>query len=78
MCSRVDASSVCRAVWWQSRFRGYGPYIASKLGVEGLVRVLGNELRGRSNTVNAVAPGPTATDLFLEGKSEAQIDDLRN
>jgi 3-oxoacyl-[acyl-carrier protein] reductase len=58
-------------------FPGYGPYIASKLGVEGLVRVLGNELRGRSITVNAVAPGPTATDLFLEGKSEAQIDDLR-
>src|SRR5215472_309752 len=38
-------------------FPTYGPYIASKAGVEGLVRVLNNELRGRNITVNAVAPG---------------------
>jgi 3-oxoacyl-[acyl-carrier protein] reductase len=58
-------------------FPTYGPYIASKAGVEGLVHVLANELRGRRVTVNAVAPGPTATDLFLKDKSQAQIDELR-
>jgi len=58
-------------------FPTYGPYIASKAGVEGLVRVLANEMRGHNITVNAVAPGPVATELFLTGKSEAQIEQLR-
>src|ERR1700716_367118 len=57
-------------------FPTYGAYIASKAGVEGLVHVLANELRGRKITVNAVAPGPVATDLFLKGKTRAQIDEL--
>jgi 3-oxoacyl-[acyl-carrier protein] reductase len=57
-------------------FPGYGAYIASKAGVEGLVHVLANELRGRSITVNAVAPGPVATDLFLKGKSQDQIQEF--
>src|SRR3984893_17725597 len=57
-------------------FPTYGPYIASKAGVEGLVHVLANELRGRNITVNAVAPGPVATELFLKGKSEEQIAEL--
>jgi 3-oxoacyl-[acyl-carrier protein] reductase len=57
-------------------FPTYGPYIASKAGVEGLVPVLANELRGRNITVNAVAPGPTGTDLFLTGKSPEQITQL--
>jgi 3-oxoacyl-[acyl-carrier protein] reductase len=58
-------------------FPTYGPYIASKAGVEGLVHVLANELRGRNITVNAVAPGPVGTDLFLKGKSEAQINEFK-
>jgi 3-oxoacyl-[acyl-carrier protein] reductase len=58
-------------------FPSYGPYIASKAGVEGLVHVLANELRGRNITVNAVAPGPVATELFLSGKTDAQIEELR-
>lgn len=57
---------------------GYGAYIASKSAVEGLVHVLANELRGRSITVNAVAPGPVATELFLKGKSEELIKNLAN
>jgi 3-oxoacyl-[acyl-carrier protein] reductase len=58
-------------------FPTYGPYIASKAGVEGLVRVLANELRGRNITVNAIAPGQVETELFLKGKSQARIDELK-
>jgi len=58
-------------------FPSYGPYIASKAGVEGLVRVLNNELRGRNVTVNALAPGPVATELFLKDKTQEQIEQFR-
>lgn len=58
-------------------FPGYGAYIASKAGVEGLVHVLANELRGRQITVNAVAPGPVDTELFLNDKTPEQIEQLR-
>ena len=58
------------------RFPQYGAYAMTKGGVEALTLILARELRGRDITVNAVAPGPTATALFLEGKDEATIDTL--
>lgn len=56
------------------RLPSYGVYIATKAAVEALTQVLAQEMRGRNITVNAVAPGPTATDLFLNGKSQELID----
>lgn len=52
---------------------GYGAYAATKGAVEAMTLILARELRGRDVTVNAVAPGPTATPLFTDGKSEEQI-----
>jgi 3-oxoacyl-[acyl-carrier protein] reductase len=54
----------------------YAVYAATKSAVETMTAILSKELRGRSITVNAVAPGPTATDLFLNGKSPELIDRL--
>ncbi|MGW1910111.1 SDR family oxidoreductase [Streptomyces sp. NPDC002076] len=54
-------------------FPTYGAYSASKGAVEALTLVLARELRGRDVTVNTVAPGPTATELFLDGKDEQAI-----
>lgn len=51
----------------------YGVYAATKAAVEALTAIQSKELRGRNITVNAVAPGPTATDLFLDGKSEELV-----
>ncbi|MCG5243241.1 SDR family oxidoreductase [Azospirillum doebereinerae] len=55
---------------------GYGAYAATKAAVEAMTSVLAKELRGRSITVNAIAPGPTATDLFLNGKSPELVERL--
>jgi len=52
----------------------YGIYAATKAAVETLTGILAKELRGRSITVNAVAPGPTATALFLDGKPPELIE----
>ncbi|MCQ1950543.1 SDR family oxidoreductase [Arthrobacter sp. zg-Y859] len=57
----------------RTQYPGYGAYVASKAAVEGMTLILARELRGRDITVNAVAPGPTATALFLDGKDEATV-----
>ena len=54
----------------------YSAYAATKGGVDALTMILAKELRGRDVTVNAVAPGPTATPLFLDGKPQEAIDHL--
>ncbi|MFW9487349.1 SDR family oxidoreductase [Xanthomonas euvesicatoria pv. euvesicatoria] len=54
----------------------YGVYAATKAAVETLTAILSKELRGRAITVNAVAPGPTGTALFLDGKSPELIERL--
>lgn len=56
----------------------YTGYAASKAAVEAMTFILAHELRGRDITVNAVAPGPTVTDLFLEGKDEETLSRLAN
>lgn len=56
----------------------YGVYAATKAGVEALTHIFAKEMRGRDITVNAVAPGPTATHLFLDDKDQATIDKIAN
>jgi 3-oxoacyl-[acyl-carrier protein] reductase len=54
----------------------YAVYAATKAGVEAMTHVLAKELRGRNITVNAVAPGPTATALFLDANTPESIERL--
>ncbi len=54
----------------------YTAYAATKAAVDALTLILAKELRGKDITVNAVAPGPTATPLFLDGKDQTTIDHL--
>jgi 3-oxoacyl-[acyl-carrier protein] reductase len=54
----------------------YGVYAATKAAVEAMTSILAKELRGRNITVNAIAPGPTATKLFLDGKPQEVVDRL--
>jgi 3-oxoacyl-[acyl-carrier protein] reductase len=57
-----------------TRLETYGIYAATKSAIETMTAILSKEMRGRGITVNAIAPGPTATDLFLHGKSPELID----
>ena len=57
-------------------YPNYAVYAATKAAVEAMTLVLARELRGRGITVNTVAPGPTATDLFLDGKSADLVEAL--
>jgi 3-oxoacyl-[acyl-carrier protein] reductase len=52
----------------------YGVYAATKAAIETMTAILSKEMRGRNITVNAVAPGPVGTELFLSGKSQELID----
>lgn len=56
----------------------YTAYAATKGAVDAMTLILAKEMRGRDVTVNAVAPGPTATPLFLDGKPQEMIDNLAN
>ncbi|MYM71316.1 SDR family oxidoreductase [Duganella sp. FT134W] len=55
---------------------GYAAYVATKAGIEGMTTILAKELRGKNITVNAIAPGPTATALFLDGKTPELVERL--
>jgi 3-oxoacyl-[acyl-carrier protein] reductase len=61
-----------------TKLETYAVYAATKSAVETMTAILSKELRGRNITVNAVAPGPTATDLFLNGKSPELVDRFAN
>ncbi|HEX7824601.1 MAG TPA: SDR family oxidoreductase [Mycobacterium sp.] len=55
----------------------YSAYAATKGAVDAMTLILAKEMRGRDITVNAVAPGPTATPLFLDGKPDEVVDRMR-
>lgn len=57
----------------RTNFPGYGIYAATKAAVDQFTRIFAKEMGSRGINVNSVQPGPTATDLFLDGKSEEVI-----
>ena len=63
---------------WSSVTPGYLLYAATKGAIEQFTRVLSKDLAKKGINVNALAPGPTATDLFLAGKSEQLLTHMRS
>ena len=57
-----------------TRLETYGVYAATKSAIETMTAIMSKEMRGRNITVNALAPGPTSTELFLEGKSPELVE----
>jgi len=55
---------------------GYAVYGAAKAAIETMTNIFAKEMRGKGISVNAVAPGPTATDLFLDGKPAELVERL--
>jgi 3-oxoacyl-[acyl-carrier protein] reductase len=51
---------------------GYGAYSASKAGLAAVTQTFAKDLAARGIRVNAVAPGPIATDLFAAAPEEKQ------
>ena len=70
-CAKIELTSATPLT-----LPGYAPYSASKAAVEVFTAILTKELRGRNVSVNTVAPGPVATELFLDGKTPEQIERL--
>jgi len=55
----------------------YGIYAATKAAVEAMTHILAKELGARQITVNAIAPGPVATELFLADKSDVALETIK-
>lgn len=64
------STSLCN---WSGLTPNYLLYVTSKGAIEQMVRVMAKDLGSRGITVNCVAPGPTGTDLFFQGKSEELV-----
>jgi 3-oxoacyl-[acyl-carrier protein] reductase len=64
------STSLCN---FSSLTPNYLLYVTSKGAIEQMVRVLAKDLGTKGITVNCVAPGPTATELFFQGKSEEVV-----
>ncbi|PON27120.1 short-chain dehydrogenase [Trichoderma gamsii] len=52
-------------------------YAATKGAIEQMTRVMAKGLAAKGIIVNAVAPGPTATELFYKGKPEGLVNTIK-